>query len=119
MLLPVHVALSSHPPGPPSRWLPAVAAAAVAAAAASVQHAELTDALGRREAGLLAHARAEQARSDGRWQGSLFERRTARIVDAARTAAEARRREHEQRLAELGESAGVPGAVAVLALLVE
>jgi hypothetical protein len=116
VLLPIHVALSGHPPGPPSRWLPAVAAAAVAAATS--QHAGLTDALRTREHALLARARAEQERAAGRWQGSLFERRTARIVEAARADTAARTREHQQRLAELGEGTGAPEAVAVLALLV-
>ena len=119
VLLPVHVALSSHPPGPPSRWLPAVAAAAVTAAAATGQHAGLTDALGTREHALLARAREEQARTAGRWQGSLFERRTARIVEAARADAAARIGEHQQRLAELREGNGAPAAVAVMALLVD
>jgi len=119
MLLPIHVALSSRPPGPPSRWLPAVAAAAVNAAAATAQHTALTDALRTREHALLACAHEQQARTAGRWQGSLFERRTARIVEAARTDAAARIGEHQQRLAEFREGAGAPAAVAVLALLVD
>ena len=44
----------------------------------------LTGALRAREAALLARAQADQARVASRWQGSLFERRTARIVEAAR-----------------------------------
>ena len=47
----------------------------------------LTEALRARERALLARAKAEQARVAGRWQGSLFERRTARIVEAARAGA--------------------------------
>ena len=117
VLLPVHVALSGRPPGPPSRWLPVVAEAAVTAAAG--QHAGVVDALRRREHALLARAREEQARTTGRWQGSLFERRTARIVEAARADAAARIDEHQQRLAELREGTGAPAAVAVLALLVD
>jgi hypothetical protein len=66
---------------------------------------------------LLVRAQQEQARVDVRWQGSLFERRTARIVEAARTGAVARSRQHHQRLTELREHA-TPAAVPVLALLV-
>ena len=119
VLLPVHVAFSSHPPGPPSRWLPDVAAAALTAAAANGKQAALTGALRTREQALLARAREEQARTAGRWQGSLFERRTARIVEAARADAATRIGEHQQRLAELEEGTRAPGAVAVVALLVD
>lgn len=119
VLLPVHVWLSSRPPGPPSRWLPDLARAAVAAAVATAPSNALTDALRARERSLLARAQSEQARAAGRWQGSLFERRTARIVEAARADASTRIREHQQRLAELGDGAAAPAPVAVLALLVD
>jgi hypothetical protein len=76
-----------------------------------------TDALRARERALLARAQQEQARVAVCWQGSLFERRTARIVEAARTGAVARSCQHQQRLTELGER-DAPAAVPVLALLV-
>ena len=118
MLVPMHVRLTKHPPARPSRWLPAVARAAVAAAIATPQTAALTKALRAREHALLRDAKAEQVRVAGRWQGSLFERRTARIVEAARAGAAWRTGDHQRRLHELDETAGRPVAVAVLALLV-
>ncbi len=118
VLVPVHVALTGRPPGPPSRWLPVVAHAAASSAALGASSNALTDALRAREHALLARAQQEQARVAARWQGSLFERRTARIVEAARAGAVARTRQHQQRLAELGEDTAGPVAVAVLALLV-
>jgi hypothetical protein len=98
--------------------LPAVARAAVAAAIATRQTTPLTRALRAREHALLRNAESEQVRVAGRWQGSLFERRTARIVDAARAGAASRTWDHQKRLHELDETADSPVAVAVLALLV-
>jgi hypothetical protein len=118
MLVPMHVRLATHPPERPSRWLPAVAHAAVAAAIATPQTSPLTGALLAREQVLLRDAKSEQVRTAGRWQGSLFERRTARIVDAARAGAASRTGDHQKRLHELDETAGSPVALAVLALLV-
>ncbi len=118
MLVPMHVGLAKHPPERPSRWLPAVARAAVAAAIATPQTTPLTKALRAREHALLRDAKSEQVRAAGRWQGSLFERRTARIVEAARAGAAWRTGDHQKRLHELDETAGSPVAVAVLALLV-
>jgi len=117
VLVPVHVSLAGRPPGRPSRWLPAVARLAASTAASRASSGAFTDALRARELALLAGAQQEQARVAVRWQGSLFERRTARIVEAARTGAAARSRQHQQRLTELGERAA-PAAVPVLALLV-
>ena len=118
VLIPVHVSMTGRPPGRPSRWLPALARAAASTAALRARPDALTDALRARERALLARAQQEQARVAGRWQGSLFERRTARIVEAARAGAAARTRQHQQRLTELGEG-GARAAVAVLALLVD
>ena len=118
-LFPVHVAMSARPPDPPSRWLPEVARAAVAYATAHAPRHPLTEALRARDRALLARATAEQARVAGRWQGSLFERRTARIVEAARAGAASRIGEHQQRLAELTQGGDAAPVVAVLALLVE
>jgi hypothetical protein len=85
---------------------------------ATPQNTQLTRTLRAREHALLRDATSEQVRVAGRWQGSLFERRTARIVDAARAGAAWRTGDHQKRLHELDETAGGPVAVAVLALLV-
>lgn len=119
VLLPFHVAWLRRPPGSPSRWLPAIARSAVAAASATAQTSPLTGALLAREQRLLESAEAEKARVGGRWQGSLFERRAARVVEAARAGAAWRTAEHQRRLSELDGDAAVAGAVAVLALLVD
>jgi superfamily II DNA or RNA helicase len=118
VLIPVHVTMMGRPPGPPSRWLPELARLAARTAALGARPDALTDALRARERALLERARQEHARVVGRWQGSLFERRTARIVEAARADAAAQTRQHQQRLTELGEG-GARAAVAVLALLVD
>ena len=118
-LIPVHVAITERPPGPPSRWLPDVASAAIAFASTNEPRHRLTDALRAREQALLSRAEAERARVASRWQGSLFERRTARIVEAVRADAVSRIEEHQQRLTELADGAGAVAVVAVLALLVE
>ncbi len=118
VLRPVHIAFTCRPPGRPSRWLPELARLAATAATSSGPSSALTGALRAREAALLAHAQADQARVASRWQGSLFERRTARIVEAARCGAAARTDLHQQRLSELADGAAAPAAVAVLALLV-
>jgi superfamily II DNA or RNA helicase len=118
-LVPVHVALSRCPPGSPSRWLPEVAPAAVSMAATTRQAGGLIDRLRAREHALLARAEADASRAAARWQGSLFERRTARIVEAARADATARTQLHQRRLAELAEDVDAGGAIAVLALLVD
>lgn len=119
VLLPFHVAMSRRPSGSPSRWLPAIAQSAVAAARANAQTSPLTGALLARERRLLERAEAEQARVGGRWQGSLFERRAAGVVEAARAGAARRTAEHQRRLSELDGDVAVAGAVAVLALLVD
>jgi len=118
VLWPVHVAFTARPPGRPPRWLPEVAHLAVTGATPPWVSSPLTDALRAREQALLACAEADQARVARRWQGSLFERRTARIVEAARSGAAAQIHLHRQRLSELGEGSEAPAAVAVFALLV-
>ena len=99
--------------------MPDVASAAIAFASTNEPRHRLTDALRAREQALLSRAEAERARVASRWQGSLFERRTARIVEAVRADAVSRIEEHQQRLTELADGAGAVAVVAVLALLVE
>lgn len=119
VLVPVHVALTQRPPGSPSRWLAHLAASAADAAPAHRQPQPLTDLLRARERALLDRALEDQARAAVRWQGSLFERRAARIVAAARGGAAQRIEEHRQRLKELDLGSDSPPAVPVLALLVD
>ena len=114
-LVPVHVELSAWPAGSPSAWLPALARRAAAAIAAE---RALPAALSERERRLLAAAEAEQARVAGRWQASLFERRAARVVAAARDAAADRAAEHRRRLNELDPGAEPP-PIPIVALLVD
>jgi superfamily II DNA or RNA helicase len=114
-LVPVHVELSAWPAGSPSVWLPALARRAAAAVAAE---RALPAALSERERRLLAAAEAEQARVAGRWQASLFERRAARVVAAAREAAAMQVAEHRRRLNELDPGVEPP-AIPVVALLVD
>ncbi len=119
VLLPVHVALTGRPPGSPSRWLAHMARSAVEALAGHAPSQPLTDTLRARERALLDNALEQQARAAVRWQGSLFERRTAHIVAAAHAGTSRRIEEHQQRLTELGATHDAPAAVAVLVLLVD
>ena len=114
-LVAVHVALCRVPPGSPAGWLPAIARAAAAAAPAPA--AALTGALRAREHELLAAALRDQRHLAGRWQASLFERLTARLVGAAREHAAQRIAGHQRRLAAL--DARRPTPLPVLALLVD
>lgn len=119
-LLPVHVALTRWPAGSPSSWLPGVAAAAAAACrqATPDRGAGLVGALRRREEGLAGRALADQHAAHARWQPSLFERRTARLVNAARSEAAARVDAHRQRLSELDEAGDAVELIPAAALLV-
>ena len=87
-----------------------------ALAAATVRpDTALSHSLSRREACLLRDAIGEQERTMRRWQASLFERRTARLVAASRDRASERIAAHERRLRELGVESAT--AIAVVALL--
>jgi len=119
VLTPVHVTLASRPAGSPSRWLVGIALEAARVLRSQPADQGLVGRLRARERALLAHAVAERARVASRWQGSLFEQRTARIVRAARADADARIAAHQQRLEALEENAGTSQAMAVVALLVD
>jgi len=108
----VRVELHRKPPLPPRDWLPALAERAVSVLG---HDAALVGALSRREFRLLTDALAEGVRADGRWQASLFERRTARVVAAARDRAADRIAAHRRRLSELDARCAI--AIPVLALL--
>jgi superfamily II DNA or RNA helicase len=112
-LVALHVALHRWPAGPPRDWVGSLAALA----AATVRpDSALSHSLGRREARLLRDAIEEREQTSRRWQASLFERRTARLVAAARDRASERIAAHELRLRELGaESAAAIPLVALLA----
>ena len=86
------------PLGSPSSWLQWLAAAAAnAAAAAAPSAAGLRERAAEREHNLLAEADEAERRARRRWQPSLFDRRAAAVIDAARTVAAERRRTHAER----------------------
>ncbi|HEX7085204.1 MAG TPA: DEAD/DEAH box helicase [Vicinamibacterales bacterium] len=115
-LVPVHVALRRMPPGHPSQWL-----GAIVERAATVVHDARDEPLRRmlrgREARLAAAVRVEHDGMARAWQPSLFDRRAASIVAAARETAAARVAAHERRLQELSGGAPLPPML-LLALLV-
>ncbi len=117
----VHVALWRVPLGSPSWWLQSLAAPAITAAAAAVPSGVgLRKTAIEREHDLLAEADEVERRTRGRWQPSLFDRRAAAVIDAARTIAAERRRTHAERLCELNASdAAAPLVEPLLALIVE
>jgi hypothetical protein len=112
--VPVHVALAEWPPGSPSEWLPTLAERA--AQLTPPADRALVKALAARELALLARVRERARDADKRWQPSLFDRRAARVVAAARSSAAAQADEHRQRLAAL-QTVPIP-PLPVLALLV-
>jgi hypothetical protein len=111
-LVALHVALHRWPIGPPRDWVGSLAALAAATVRPDTA---LSHSLSRREACLLRDAIGEQERTMRRWQASLFERRTARLVAASRDRASERIAAHERRLRELGVESAT--AIAVVALL--
>jgi superfamily II DNA or RNA helicase len=117
----VHVALRRVPLGSPSSWLQWLAApAANAAAAAAPSAAGLRETAVEREHDLLAEADEAERHTRRRWQPSLFDRRAAAVIDAARTVAAERRRTHAERLRELtAPDATAPLVEPLLALIVE
>ncbi len=116
VLVPVHVALHRAPPGHPSQWLGAIVERAAAAVPES--HDEpLRQMLRMREERLAAAVRLEHDGTARAWQPSLFDRRAASIVAAARETAASRIAAHERRLQELSGGAPLP-PVLLLALLV-
>jgi superfamily II DNA or RNA helicase len=106
----VHVALEAWPPGTPRDWLSPLAG--VAACAAAGPDTRLAAALAARERALLRAAEADRGRCLRRWQASLFERRAALAVAAAREESAGRIAEHVRRLGELETTASTPVAVA-------
>jgi superfamily II DNA or RNA helicase len=110
----VHIGLRKWPDGPPSIWLPWIAA--IAAGRVGGPGTALADALKMRELSLAHRAEYEDRRAHQRWQASLFERRAASAVSARREASAASLDEHRRRLAEL-ELPTLPAAP-VIALLV-
>jgi hypothetical protein len=117
----VHLALRRVPPGSPSSWLPWLADRAVNAAASAAPSADVLRATAAaRERDLLAEADEEERRTHRRWQPSLFDKRAAKVLDAARASAAQRRRTHAERLRELAASDRTATLVEpVFALIVE
>jgi hypothetical protein len=112
-LIALHVGLHRWPLGPPGDWVGSLAALAAATVRPDTT---LCHSLSRREARLLQDAIEERDQTRRRWQASLFERRTARLVAASRDRASDRIAAHELRLRELSvESAAAIPVVALLA----
>jgi superfamily II DNA or RNA helicase len=115
----VHVSMKRLPPGSPKRWLPLVADAARPAASNALGvPSALANRLAARERELLDFAVSAHTATTRRWQPSFFDRRTERVVEAARLDLTRLTIEHQRRLAELDPPASHRTLNAVLAIVV-